>query len=144
MRQFLYIAALLLPLTTSANECFDSASLMLDVLKPTAERVGAVSLEHVSLSHGIYHVIEGQANDAYAEYSRGSIYLYAQFCEQPEGTRFQIIAHELGHAIDDAKGLLETRSMSSRIVPWEQRRSEISANQWMGKMFGAIAKDNRP
>lgn len=131
---------LLTPLVANANECFDTASRMLEVLKPAAERVGEVSLERVTLSKGIYNAIVGQNNDAYAEYSRGSIYLYAQFCEQPEGMRFQILAHELGHAIDDAKGALESMSwsMTGGVVPWVQRRSEQSANQWMGKIVDEI------
>jgi hypothetical protein len=138
MRQFLFTMLLLTPLVANANECFDTASRMLEALKPAAERVGEVSLERVTLSKGIYTAIVGQNNDAYAEYSRGSIYLYAQFCQQPEGMRFQILAHELGHAIDDAKGVLESMSwsMTGGVVPWGQRRSEMSANQWMGKILG--------
>jgi hypothetical protein len=145
MRQFLLIM-LLTPLVANANECFDTATHMLEVLKPAAERVGEVSLERVTLSKGIYNAIVGQNNDAYAEYSRGSIYLYAQFCEQSEGMRFQILAHELGHAIDDAKGMLEGMNwaMSGNVVPWGQRRSEMSANQWMGKIVKAIQSGVRP
>lgn len=136
---------LLTPLAANANECFDTALRMLDALKPAAERVGEVSLERVMLSKGIYTAIVGQNNDAYAEYSRGNIYLYAQFCQQPEGMRFQILAHELGHAIDDAKGVLESMSwsLSGNVVPWEQRKSERSANQWMGKIVDEILKQRK-
>jgi hypothetical protein len=145
MRQFLYAMLLLAPLAANANECFDTATRMLEVLKPAAERVGEVSLERVTLSKGIYNAIVGQNNDVYAEYSRGSIYLYVQFCQQAEDMRFQILAHELGHAIDDAKGVLESMSwsMTGGVVPWGQRRSEMSANQWMGKIVNEILKQRR-
>ncbi len=140
MRQLLLAMILLVPLAAGANECFDSASRIVKALKPIAEKVGQVSLERVSLSKGVYTAVVGQENDAYAEYSRGSIYLYGQFCQQPEAARIQILAHELGHAIDDAKGMLDGMSwgLSGVPVPWEQRRSEISANQWMEKIIDAL------
>lgn len=140
MRQFLLVVTFLVPLTSSANECFVNATRILEVLKPLAEKVGQVSLERVVLSKGIFTTIAGQKDEAYAEYSRGSIYLYGQFCQQTEAARIQIIAHELGHAIDDAKGALDGMNweMSGNPVPWEQRRAERSANQWMAKIIDLI------
>ena len=140
MRLFLWGILLLMPLTSSANECFVNATRILEVLKPIAEKVGEISLERVVLSKGVYTTMAGQKDEAYAEYSRGSIYLYGQFCQQPEAARIQILAHELGHAIDDAKGKLDGMSweLSGVPVPWEQRRSEMSANQWMEKIIDVL------
>lgn len=140
IRCFLLGAMLLLPTKVGANECFDSATRMMQALKPVAEHIGQVALDRVSLSRGIYHAVVGQENDAYAEYSKGSIYLYVQFCQQPEVARYQILAHELGHAIDDAKGVLNhiNWAISGRAVPWSERRSEVSANRWMERIMSAV------
>ncbi|MFM9913879.1 MAG: hypothetical protein ACKVN9_10135 [Methylophilaceae bacterium] len=136
----MWVILLLMPLASSASECFVNATRILEVLKPIAEKVGQVSLERVVLSKGIFTTMAGQKDEAFAEYSRGSIYLYGQFCQQAEAARIQILAHELGHAIDDAKGKLDgmTWELSGVPVPWEQRRSEKSANQWMKKILDAI------
>ncbi len=136
---------LLMPAAANASECYDNASRIFEILKPAAERVGEVSLERVTLSKGIYTAIAGQNNDAYAEYSRRSIYLYAQFCEAPEKMRIQILAHELGHAVDDAKGMLASMnwSLPGSGVPWEQRKSEQSANQWMMKIVAEVLKQGK-
>lgn len=146
MRQFILCMLLSMPAAANASECYDNASRIFEILKPAAERVGEVSLERVTLSKGIYTATAGQHNDAYAEYSRRSIYLYAQFCEAPEKIRIQILAHELGHAVDDAKGALESMSwsMSGGVVPWDQRKSEQSANQWMRKIVEAIPTYAKP
>lgn len=137
MRLFLLTVLLLMPLASSANECFVNATRILEVLKPIAEKVGEVSLQRVVLSKGVFTSMAGQKDEAFAEYSRGSIYLYGQFCQQPEAARIHILAHELGHAIDDARGMLDGMGWELSVVPvpWEQRRSEISANQWMEKII---------
>ena len=130
----------LLSLNACASECLDDATRIVDKLIPMAEKLGQVSLKRVTISSGIYTTVVGQNTDAYAEYSRGKIYLYAPFCRQPESVRVQILAHELGHAIDDGRGVLDGMSwgMAGTITPWERRQNEISANQWMEKIIEVI------